>query len=921
MPDGSRSAPAATRRPIWGYLVLLVAVAVQAFALTGTLRLFSAPSSGFMVVGLAAVGDAFEALPITAAAAEAATPAPGITRLAAINGVRPAELTRGAPLGPAIRGLMQVEPGATNRFLLGTGRGLREVSLPVAPASLGAWLRFPFAYAQLIGLAYLLAGWFVWWRRPQDRASLPLLAFTALTSVQLLSPAAPVWLDSPLTLLALALLPLYGTAGYELTLAFTGYHRHPRARVAGWLVMGVSVLLALGLVGSQWALLAGEFAWHRRLLILLMATGVHLVLSIVVMLGICWRASRPPHPLGLRRRAAAFGRAASIAFLVPSAYLVVAPLTGPWAQGAMNLVMPLLMGTFPVFIGYAIVRHRVFDLRIVVRQGVVYGVLSLGVTLGYLGVVLFGVRIVGRNAEQPLFIALIAGAIVLVASLLKLRLQRAVDRFVYRSRHLYAATVARASAELAQARSLDAVVDTMRVALIDSMQLSRAYVALGDGADNARLRVRALGAGPASRDGVVLPALPADLDAHRYAPIRRVLATGRVVVAYDSQAASAQAARERAGGVHAAAGAATGHGEDTFWGHFCIEQLVPLRIGDGVNPERIVGLLLLGPRSDERPFDREDERLLATLANQLAVALENARAFEEIERLKAGLEAEVAARTRELREALDTLGRAQTTLLESQKHALLGRLAAGIVHEVNSPLGALLSAADTLRRSVERACSQLAAAPSGGDGAEAALRALTATRELTTVIETASARIGALVTGLAAFVSLDQAEFRTVDLRPGLETAITMLGPQVGVGIVIERELGERPLLVRCSPARLNQVFLNLLENAVRAVTPRGTVRVEAEQTGSEILVTITDDGPGIPTEQLERVFGFSFTTKASGRIGLGLGLPASRRAVEELGGRLELSRVPSGGTRASVSLPIAREQASSPPPPMASAQ
>ncbi|MBN2191807.1 MAG: GAF domain-containing protein [Polyangiaceae bacterium] len=914
----------ANRRSVWGHVVLVCAVAVQLLAFSEYVRFFETPSVGFIVTGVSLAHDSFDAVPVTGAAAEAAPSGPGFTRISAINGRRLADLPAGQPLGAAVRALFRRGPGAVNEYVLATPDGPRTVAIPLALPSFGVWLTLTYLVTHLVGIVYLLSGLLVWWKRHTDRAALPLLTFSALTSVQLVNPAAEVWFDNSLALIALPLLPLYATAGFQLALAFTGFHQHAHARLASCIVMGVSALLAVELLVAHVAVVHGDLAWQPLLHRGLMVTGVHLLVALVGMVGICWRAMRPPHPLGLRRRAAVLGWATLIAFSIPSAYLAIAPVSPAWLQGAMSLVMPLTMGTFPVFLGYAIVRHQMFDLRIVIRQGVVYGALSLVVTLVYLGVVLFGVGVVGRHAENPVFIALLAGTLVLVASLLKLQVQQAVDRLVFRTRYVYAEAVSRASAALARARSIEAIVDTMRVALIESMQLTRAYVALGDGTGDGRLQALALGSPPDPSAGVTLPELPRDLEAARFAPIERVLTTRLAATAYDSRAASAQAtgtlARARADALLTLVAGVVDqpHGEDTFWARFGIEEIVPVRVGFARSDDRVVGLLILGPRRDERPFDREDERLLATLVNQLAVALENARAFEEIERLKAGLEAEVLDRTRELREALDHLSRAQATLLESQKQALLGRLVAGIVHEVNSPLGAVRSAADTIRRSVERARSHVAACLPRDPSAERALRALASSEELTSVIESGCERIGALATSLAAFVSLDQTELRRVDIRLGLESALTLLGPRLGRGIVLERAFAEVELPVRCSPTRLNQVFLNLLENAITAVAPAGRVKVEAYDEDRWIVVAITDDGPGIPDEQLLRVFDFSFTTKGIGRVGLGLGLPASRRVVEELGGTLTLAPAANRGTIACVSLPRAIDGASAPPAPPA---
>src|SRR5262249_15122818 len=111
-----------------------------------------------------------------------------------------------------------------------------------------------------------------------------------------------------------------------------------------------------------------------------------------------------------------------------------------------------------------------------------------------------------------------------------------------------------------------------------------------------------------------------------------------------------------------------------------------------------VGLLLLGPKRLGKPLDSAEEQLVLTLAHQLAVALENAAAFDEIRSLEQGLERQVEERTRALSTALSDLKRAPGLPIEWEKLAMLERLVAGVAHESNTPLGTLRSSVDTLQR-------------------------------------------------------------------------------------------------------------------------------------------------------------------------------------------------------------------------------
>lgn len=897
-------------RSRWGSVLLVAALLTQLVLLAGYARFFSTPGVGFTFVGVDVERGLWLTVPVTSAARGGYAPRPGLIEIREINGHTLAEVPAGTGYGSALRGVLDFTPGATNTFVVERNGAPETLALPTAVPELSAWLSHPHCYFQLLAWLYLACGALVWWRRQADRSALPLLFFTAIASLQMSVPAATVWLDSPFEALKTALIPLYAVTGLDVTLAFTGFHVRPRARLVRNVVLVSSIATASALAFGTLLLLHAHVGVRPWLDAAQVAAGVHLLISVVIMVGVCWAAAQPAYPLGLRRRARVMGAALVLAFVVPSSYLGVAPFLPAEAHGVMGIVVLVLMGTYPLMLVYAIVRHQLFDLRIVVRQGVVYGALSLLVTLAYLGVVVGVVRGLGRHAESPFVMGLAAVVLVVLASLLKLKVQNAVDRVVFRARYVYADAVATASEQLSRTRSVDAITDTVRAALIDAMQLSRAYFAVRDGHESAALRCFMLGNKPEPRSGRLPPELPGALDPERLAPVARALDTRRVATAYDSAAASAQVAADRA-----APSTAHEHGEDTFWVHFGIEAVVPLTSGDG-GAQRVVGLLLLGPKLSEHQLDPEDQQLLSTLANQLAVALDNAAAFEEIERLKAGLQAEVEQRTSELSAALVSLSQTQSELLESQKQAMLGRLMAGIVHEVNSPLGALASSADTIRKSFARARGYMAERPADDAAASQALRAIDRGEELTHVIRTGSSRIGALMTSLSSFVSLDQAEYKTFDVRQGIESTLLLIGPQLDGGLRVDCRLPEEPVLVRAHAAKLNQVFLNLIENAITATQGQGQLSVQVRRSDTEVEIVVADDGCGMRPDQLLRVFDFTFTTKVGGRIGLGLGLPTSKRTVEEHGGALAIESEIGRGTRVRITLPIASPTSSQPPPP-----
>ena len=344
--------------------------------------------------------------------------------------------------------------------------------------------------------------------------------------------------------------------------------------------------------------------------------------------------------------------------------------------------------------------------------------------------------------------------------------------------------------------------------------------------------------------------------------------------------------------------------EGTFWSRFGLEAVVPLAVGTESNGSRVVGCLLIGPRLDGKPLDSADEHLIFTLANQLSVAVENTAAFEEIRSLKDNLERQVLDRTRDLSRALSDLKRAQVQLIESEKQAMLGRLVAGMAHEINTPLGTLRSSVDTLGRVMKGYRRYVEVHGTTGDPeAQRLQRASTAAEGLLSVMNDSADRLIRLMGSLKRFVSLDQSSHQQLDVRESIDSALAVLGPSLAPGITIRQNYVDSDLRIKGDPAKLNQLFWDLLSNSVTALRGKGEIRIDARRNADQIQVDLSDNGVGIPEERLQDVFDFGFTHK-NGRVGLRLGLPTSKLTVDELGGEISIQSVPGEGTSVHLRLP-----------------
>jgi len=255
----------------------------------------------------------------------------------------------------------------------------------------------------------------------------------------------------------------------------------------------------------------------------------------------------------------------------------------------------------------------------------------------------------------------------------------------------------------------------------------------------------------------------------------------------------------------------------------------------------------------------------------------------------------------------DAGDRELASAVNADRLATLGMLMAGIAHEINTPLGALASNHDVVKRALSRLHDILE--DDVVDEYELVevrkiVRALTGTLR---VNDLAVERVLELVGSLRSFGRPDRAEVDRADVAEGIETALTLLRHKIGDGIVVKKDLQEIPL-IECFPVEINQVVMNLLLNAVQAMEEKsdgkGVVTIRTRPRDGGIIVEVEDTGPGIPPEIRDRIFEPGFTTKGA-RVGMGLGLLITRQIVDRHGGTIDLETVPGEGTTFTVFLPL----------------
>ncbi len=267
------------------------------------------------------------------------------------------------------------------------------------------------------------------------------------------------------------------------------------------------------------------------------------------------------------------------------------------------------------------------------------------------------------------------------------------------------------------------------------------------------------------------------------------------------------------------------------------------------------------------------------------------------------LETEVETRTREigllseqtdqLRENLKALREDQSALIQTEKMASVGRLAAGLTHEMHTPLGALMSNAEMLRRCID----QLQETTAGMPDVPVLAKQVATAAKLLDLQRLAAERMKKILGSLRIFAHLDKAEVEEYDLHVGIDAALALLSHSMRGRVEVEKDYGDLPHVI-CRPDAINQVFMNLLENASTAIEGEGRIAVRTRLLDDQrVELVFEDSGKGIRPEDLGRVLEPGFTTKPRG-VGTGLGLAIVKSTIDDHRGTIELtSRLGEGTT------------------------
>ncbi|MES2784640.1 MAG: ATP-binding protein [Pseudomonadota bacterium] len=293
---------------------------------------------------------------------------------------------------------------------------------------------------------------------------------------------------------------------------------------------------------------------------------------------------------------------------------------------------------------------------------------------------------------------------------------------------------------------------------------------------------------------------------------------------------------------------------------------------------------------------------------------------DNAEHFTGGQVKELLRANEELKQLNSRLSETQDKLMQSEKLASIGQLAAGVAHEINNPIGFIFSNFGTLERYLGELFEMLAAY----EEAETFLAHTPAAERLKAMRERVEldflkediptlmreskdgiTRVRNIVQNLKDFSRVDTSqEWVIADLHHGLESTLNIVSNEIKYKAEVVKVYGEVPDIT-CLPSELNQVFMNLLVNAAHAIqSERGVITIRTGAQGDQVWVEIEDDGAGIPKENLGRIFDPFFTTKPVGK-GTGLGLSLSYGIVKKHFGQIDVFSEVGVGTRFRVTLPV----------------
>jgi two-component system NtrC family sensor kinase len=278
-------------------------------------------------------------------------------------------------------------------------------------------------------------------------------------------------------------------------------------------------------------------------------------------------------------------------------------------------------------------------------------------------------------------------------------------------------------------------------------------------------------------------------------------------------------------------------------------------------------------------------------------------------------------KNRELENAYRELKASQSAVVQQEKMASIGQLAAGVAHEINNPMGFISSNLGTLGKYMKKLAEFMDAQAEvaelvDSDEVKEKLKETKKALKIDYILEDVEAlieeslegaeRVKKIVQNLKSFSRVDEAELKMADINECIESTLNIVWNELKYKAEVKKEYGDIPL-TKCYPQQLNQVFMNLLVNSAQAIEKQGEIRIKTWNGDGKVKITIEDTGSGIPEDKLGRIFEPFFTTKPVGK-GTGLGLSISYDIVKKHNGDIQVESEVGKGTKFTITIPVVED-------------
>jgi two-component system NtrC family sensor kinase len=527
--------------------------------------------------------------------------------------------------------------------------------------------------------------------------------------------------------------------------------------------------------------------------------------------------------------------------------------------------IPLSIFAFGLF------KHDLFDTGVLVKKSLIYSFLIALLTAAYALLVTLANKLFSeyRFSESIYFSILFFLFVAFVFGPLKTKVQIQVDRIFFKGKYDYQRTIKAVSRVIASCLTMSDIMDRLMDTVMNTMLIKTGAVFVWEPKENVFKPYIAKGENAES-----LSKMRLDLNN----PLVHILTKERQPL--DRRTPRRKSVQSNKDMMVKA------------MDHLCAWLVVPMIFTDNFK-----GLLILGKKRSGDIYTAEDTDLLMTLADQSAVAIENAHAYEMIEDLNLNLEKKIKQRTEELEKALLEKERTQEHLIRSESLSALGQLVAGVAHELNNPLTSVTSLIQSVVEDIEENDLQIMSHEEVVDDLKFSLKEL--------------ARAKGIVSSLLGLSRQTQTYTEAVDMNLVVKDALRILYNQYKhLGLHIVTAYDEHLPHVRGNFTNLGQVVINIIQNAVQAVSENGgqiILGTSFDPAHKHVLFMCQDTGPGMPQDIQQNIFKPFFTTKEVGR-GTGLGLYICHEIIRRHKGSITVESAQGNGAIFTVALNASQE-------------